>query len=364
MINIIYGILGLSLLILVHEFGHYLAARLVNVKVLTFSLGFGKKLLKFRKGETEYALSAVPLGGYVKMLGESSDEEVDEEDIPRSFSHKSPGVRIFIAFAGPFFNLLLAVVLFFLVLVSGYNVLSAKVGTVEKGYPAYEAGIREGDVIVAIEGKKIGEFQDLMQALADAPAGALKFTVLRGGRLLDLVITPKEVEAKNIFGDLIKTKRIGVSPAGDVLSKRESAWGAASRAVSQTYNLSTMTVMAFGKLIQGSISRKEIGGPLTKLQMAPKQAEQGKSSFIYFIGFISISLAILNLCPIPVLDGGYILLSLIEFVIRRKLPDNVMNGAQYVGLAIIVTLMFFALGNDLDRTWHIYDKFGKIIGGK
>ena len=132
MLNIVYGFIALSLLILVHELGHFLVARLANVKVITFSLGFGKKLLKYRKGETEYALSAVPLGGYVKLLGESPDDEVSEEEKNRSYHQKPPLVRMAIAFVGPLFNIIFAFVLFYFVFLSGYSVLSTKVGTVEK----------------------------------------------------------------------------------------------------------------------------------------------------------------------------------------------------------------------------------------
>jgi len=148
MISFLYFLIALALLILVHEFGHFLVARFFNIKILTFSIGFGKKLLRFTRGETEYAISAVPMGGYVKLLGESPDEEVSEEEKHRSFSHKPPYVRILVALAGPLFNVLLALFVFYLVSIIGYNVPSARVGQGAENPPAPAAGIRSGEIIV------------------------------------------------------------------------------------------------------------------------------------------------------------------------------------------------------------------------
>lgn len=349
MVNIIYGIIALSLLILVHEFGHYLAARLANVKVLTFSLGFGKKLFKFRKGETEYALSAIPLGGYVNLLGESSDDEVPEEEMERSYSQKPPIVRIFIAFAGPFFNLVFAFVIFHIILLSGYTVLSTKVGAVEKGYPAYSAGVKEGDVIVSIEGKQITEWSELMDVMAEAPLQPLKVTLRRDGKLIDLTIMPKEIESKNIFGEPVKRKIIGVSASNDFLTKKESLSGATTKAFYQTYNLSKLTVEGIVKLVAGSISPKQIGGPLMILQVAGKQAKEGKKNLIFFVALISINLGIVNLLPIPVLDGGHILFHVIEIVTRRKLSQKWVEAAQKVGIGVLIAIMVLAFFNDITR---------------
>ncbi len=349
MINIIYGIIALSLLILVHELGHYLAARLANVKVLAFSLGFGKKLFTFRKGETEYALSAVPLGGYVKLLGESEEDEIPEEELHRSYFNKPAPVRILIAFAGPFFNLLFAMVLFFCIMLSGYNVLSTKVGTVEKGYPAAEAGIKEGDVIIAIEGKEISEWSELMDAMAEAPSRPLKVTVKRDGTVLDLMIAPKETESKNIFGETVTRKIIGVGASNEFLTKHETLSGAMSKSAYQTYNLSKLTIAGIYKLIVGSISPKQIGGPLMILQVAGKQAKEGSKNLIYFVALISINLGVVNLLPIPILDGGHILFHLIEMVTRRKLSPKTIDVAQKVGMGILIAVMALAFWNDITR---------------
>ncbi len=360
MVNVIYGIIALSLLILVHELGHFIVARLANVKVLAFSLGFGKKLFTFKKGETEYALSLVPLGGYVKLLGESTEDEIAEEDIPRSYAHKPPWVKILIAFTGPLFNIIFAFLLFYLVFMSGYSVLSTKVGTVEKGLPAYAAGIQPGDVIVAVEGKPLQEFSDLMDAMANVGEGPLKFSVKRDGRLFDVTIKPKEMESKNIFGETIKRRIIGVGASSELVMKKETVTGAASKAFYQTYNLSKVTLIGIVKLVQGSISPKNIGGPILILQAAGKQAKEGTNNLIYFIGIISINLGVVNLLPIPILDGGHIFIHLIELVTRRKLSTKVIDIAQKVGLSILILIMVFAFYNDLDRIFS----FSRFFGGK
>lgn len=347
--SIIYGIIALSLLILVHELGHFLVARLANVKVLTFSLGFGKKLLSFKKGETEYALSLVPLGGYVKLLGESPDEEIREEDIPKSYAHKPPFIKILIAFSGPFFNLIFAALLFYIVFISGYSVLSTKVGGVEKGYPAYEAGIKEGDIIVNIEGRKINEWSDIMETMMDAQTGSLRFTVNRGGNLMNMVITPKETESKNIFGEPIKRRVIGITASSEMISKKDTLHGATTKAFYQTYNLSRITVLGIVKLVMGSISPKNVGGPLLILEVAGKQAREGVTSLIYFVAIISINLGIVNLLPIPILDGGHILFHVIEIITRRRLSQRWVDISQKIGMGILVAVMVLAFFNDIMR---------------
>ncbi len=349
MISVIYAIIALGILIFVHELGHYLVARMANVKILTFALGFGKKLFSFRKGETEYALCAVPLGGYVKLLGESPDDEIPEEELSRSYSHKPPIVRIAIAFSGPFFNILFAAFLFFVIFASGHSVLSTKVGNIEKGFPADLAGIKQGDIISSIDGQPIEEWAELMDIMAKSQIKPLKFGIKRGDEQLDISITPKEVEGKNIFGETISRKVIGVVASNQLLRRQETLSGAASKAVIQTWNLSEITVLGMWKLVKGSISPKNIGGPLLILDAAGKQAKEGKKNFVFFIAIISINLAVVNLLPIPILDGGHILFYVIEIVTRRKVPQHAQEVAQKVGLGILIAIMALAFFNDITR---------------
>jgi regulator of sigma E protease len=358
MLNVIYAAIALGILVLAHEFGHFLVARLANVKVLVFSLGFGKKLITFRRGETEYAISIFPLGGYVKMLGESGDDEIAEEDAHRSYSNKPPLVKMAIAFAGPFFNVVFDGLLVYLIFVTGYPVLLPKVGDVIKDSPAAQAGLQKGDVIEGIEGEPVSEWTDLQTTVSGSDVKPLRFSIRRDGKAFDVNITPKESEEQNIFGETVNRKMIGVGPSGETLTQRENIFAAIPKAALRTYHISELTVVGLVKLIQGSISSKNIGGPILILQTAGKTAREGKSTFLNFVAIISINLAIVNVLPIPILDGGHILFYAIELITRRKIPQNTVEIAQKVGVVILVMIMAFAFYNDIARMWGP----GKIFG--
>jgi regulator of sigma E protease len=314
---------------------------------------FGKKILKFTRGETEYAISAVPLGGYVKMLGESTEDEVSEEDASRSYSNKPPLVRLLIAFAGPFFNILFAALVFFVIFLTGYPVptTSTLIGQVMPGEPAYQAGIRQGDVITRIDGRHVDKWTELQRIVTSSELRPLKVDIDRGGRPMSVWVTPKVRDEKNLFGEIVgKVKLIGVGPASE--TRRESLTGAASKAVPDTYNMTELTVIGIWKLIKGSISAKNVGGPILIFKQAGASAKAGKSSFLFFLALISINLGVVNLLPIPILDGGHIFVSLIEFVSRRKIPTRTLEMAQKVGLGILVCIMVLATFNDVMRLFH------------
>lgn len=349
MLNVIYAAIALGLLVLVHEFGHFLVARLANVKVLVFSLGFGKKLISFRRGETEYAVSAFPLGGYVKMLGESGDDEIPEQEADRSYSNKAPLVKMAIAFAGPFFNVLFAGFLFYLIFVTGFPVLLPVVGDVIKDSPAARAGLVKGDVIQRIEGNEVREWTDLQSTVNNSEIKPLRFSVKRDGGVFHVDITPKETEDKNIFGETVNRKMIGVAPSGDTVTQRENLFAALPKAFQRTYDICELTIVGLVKLVQGSISSKNIGGPILILQTAGKTAREGKSTFLNFVAIISINLAIVNVLPIPILDGGHMLFYAIEIITRRKISQKTVEIAQKVGVVILVMIMAFAFYNDIAR---------------
>lgn len=359
-ISFIYFLIALALLILVHEFGHFLVARLFNIKIITFSIGFGKKLFRFNRGETEYAISAVPMGGYVKLLGESPDEEVSEEDKERSFSHKPPYVRILIALAGPMFNIFLALVVFYLVSIIGYNVPSARVGKVADNTPAQAAGIRAGDVITKIDDKAVGEFTDIALGMDQAKEDTVRVALERDGQTIELTVKPMPIEDKNIFGESYKRKILGIERSEEVIKRRQSPDKAVGMAFYMTYEFSRITVVGIVKIIQGTISPKNIGGPVLIFQEASKRAKKGLGDFVFFFALISINLGIINLLPIPILDGGHILFNLIEIVIRRKISPRIQEVAQTVGLVVLLLIMVFAFYNDFDRIFN----FSKYFHGK
>jgi regulator of sigma E protease len=349
MIGFIYAIIALSVLIIVHEFGHFIIARLVNVKVITFSLGFGKKLLSWKKGETEYAISAMPLGGYVKLLGESPDEEVPEEEKERSFTNKTPFQRFLIVFAGPFFNLVFALlIIYFSLIFNGYGTLPAKIDRVMEGYPAQAAGVKAGDTILAINNIKINDWHDLTREVA-FNKGAMRFLFERGGTTYETTITPVEVEEKGELGNITKRKKVGIEAPKEIIWKKENPISAIPKSIEDTYMMTHTMLRGIYHMIIGDISTKEIGGPIAILQLTGKQAKNGIWSLFMFVAFISINLGILNLLPIPVLDGGHILFNFIEIVTRRKVSEKTIDIAQKVGLTLLIMLMVFAFYNDIMR---------------
>lgn len=354
--SIVAAVVGLGVLIVFHEFGHFLLAKLSGVGVLTFSVGFGPKLWVIKKGETEYALSAFPLGGYVKMVGEDPDEEVPQSQIEKSFAHKSLLKRIAIVVAGPGFNLLLAVLLLMVVYTFyGVPVMSTQVSGVEKGSPAEKAGIVKGDHIVAIDGSEVTEWEDLSKRIKASGGKALGFQIRRGTETINVTVQPSKKENRNIFGELKDDWMIGI---GSQVSIEKGKPGlAVVRAVYQTYDYAKLTLVAFYKMIVGDVSPRNIGGPILIAQLAGQQAQEGLGSFLAFLAVLSINLGVLNLLPVPVLDGGHLLFFLVEAVIRKPVSLRYREMAQQVGICLLGLLMIYAFYNDILRF------FEKQVGG-
>jgi regulator of sigma E protease len=358
--NVIYSIaaavIGLGVLIVFHEFGHFLLAKLSGVGVLTFSVGFGPKLWVVKKGETEYALSAFPLGGYVKMVGEDPDEEVQPADLEKSFAHKSLLKRIAIVVAGPGFNLLLAVFLFMVVFTFyGVPVMSTQVSGVEKGSPAERAGIAKGDRIVAIDGEPVKEWEELSKKIKGSGGKALNLQIRRGEATKNITVQPTQKEGRNIFGERKDDWIIGIG--SQVSIEKGNPGLAVVKAVYQTYDYAKLTLMAFYKMLLGDVSPRNIGGPILIAQMAGQQAQEGLGSFLAFLAVLSINLGVLNLLPVPVLDGGHLLFFLVEAVIRKPVAVKYREVAQQVGICLLALLMVYAFYNDIVRF------FEKQVGG-
>ncbi|HET9883255.1 MAG TPA: RIP metalloprotease RseP [Candidatus Binatia bacterium] len=358
--NLLYSILaavvGLGVLIVFHEFGHFLFAKLSGVGVLTFSVGFGPKLWVKKKGETEYALSAFPLGGYVKMVGEDPEEEVKAVDLERSFAHKSLLKRTAIVAAGPGFNLLLAVFLLMVVfLFYGVPVLSNLVGAVEPDSPAAQAGIQKGDRIVAVDGQAVTAWDDLSSAIKQSGGQPLALRVQRSGEEMAMTVQPRKREVKNIFGELKEDWMIGI---GSQVSIEKGDPGlAVSKAFIQTYEYSKLTLIGLYKMITREVSPRNLGGPILIAQMAGQQAQEGIGSFLAFLAVLSINLGVLNLLPVPVLDGGHLFFFAVEAIIGRPVSLKYREKAQQVGIFLLLLLMIFAFANDIFRL------FEKPVGG-
>jgi len=347
---IIPFIVVLGVLIFFHELGHFLIAKLCNVKVLKFSLGFGPKVMGKKMGETEYIISAFPLGGYVKMLGEENDEETIPEESHRSFSKQPVVARIAIAAAGPIFNFILAFILFSgIFLISGYPIMIPEVGQVRPDSPADKSRIVKGDIIEYIDGKKINKWGDIKKFIEKSPHKDLHMEIIRGNKRISTIVSPKEEIIKNIFGEEIKSPLIGIVASGNIKELQVGPFQALVEGGKKTWELTELTVLTVVKLFQGVIPLKTLGGPIMIGQLTGDIARENLSYLLPFMAVISINLAILNLLPVPVLDGGLILLFLIEIVIRRPLSIKKREMAQKIGLFLLILLMVIVFYNDLVR---------------
>jgi regulator of sigma E protease len=340
----------LGILIAFHEFGHFLLAKVFGVLVHKFSLGFGPKLIGKKVGETEYVISAFPLGGYVKLLGESDEEEVDPEQAHRSFSGQPATHRIAIAAAGPFFNFLLAFLLFCgLYLVSGYPVMSPEVGQVRPDSPAEKAGICKGDIIEYIEGKKTAEWNDIKKFVQKSSGAPLNVGIMRGDKRFSTTVVPEMETVKNIFGEEIRSPLIGIVASGTINTVRLTPVRAIAKGAQKTWDVTALTVLTIIKLFQGVVPLKTLGGPIMIGQLTGDIARENISYLVPFMAVISVNLALLNLLPVPVLDGGMILFLLVELIIRKPISIRKREMAQKIGLFILIVLMAFVFYNDLAR---------------
>lgn len=350
-------ILVLGLLIFVHEFGHFLFAKLFGVRVLKFSLGFGPKLVGKVFGETEYVISAFPLGGFVKMFGENPDEQqMTEEDRKGSFAHKPVWQRFMVVLAGPLFNLLFSIVLFFMVFSFvgiPTSVDSTRIGKVNESSPAAAAGMQIGDVIVRIDDTATTGWIDVLEAVKNSAGEPIRVDVEREGERLSLEIVPAIDAVKNVFGEEVEKRyMIGIMKADELSYEKATLFGAMQSACRQTWMYITLTVMGFVKIIQQVVPASEIGGPILIAQIAGEQMKAGWLNLIYFISLLSVNLGILNLLPIPVLDGGHLVFLTIEGVRRKPLNERAQIVAQQVGIGLLATLMVFVFYNDIVRLFR------------
>jgi len=448
-ISLISLIVVLGVLIFVHEAGHFLVARLFGVGVEKFSLGFGPRIFGKTVGRTDYRVSAIPLGGYVKMVGEDPDMELPPEDLPVSFTHKNVYKRMLIVAAGPVSNMLLAVfifLLFFSILgiedirsvvksiekespaasagfelddrivaingrdteswydvkkaitdsqgapllftvdrngelldletvpvlrtgrdilgdeieyfdagISGLPAIEAIIGEVTKGFPAARAGLKKGDRIIGINAATVTNWDEMRKAITASGGDPMQVKVQRGSEVLQFEIVPELTVTKDRIGNKVERYLIGISTGGisipeDMrLKKRLPPGAAVIESFKQTWFVTEITLRGIVKMIDGSISRDNLGGPIMIAQMAGQQAKEGIGKLIQFIAFISINLAILNFLPIPILDGGHLMFFSIEALRGKPVSLRVREIAQQAGMFILLLLMVFVFYNDIAR---------------
>lgn len=351
--SFVYAAALFGFMIFIHELGHFLAAKMFQVRVLKFSLGFGPKVLSKKIGETEYLLSALPLGGYVKMHGEGKEDPSDPDslidDPEHSYKNKPVYQRAIIVFAGPLFNLLSAVVIFWGIYIVGVPALTAEIGEVMPNTPAQAVGLQKGDTIVAINGSEIKHWLQMTEIVQKHPNQVINLKVLRDNQTLSIPITPETKTSKNIFGEPQTVGMIGVKPSGKTFTTKYSVVEALDQAITKTIDICHLTIVGIIKLIQQVIPADNIGGPVMIFQLAEKQASVGAISFFAFAAVISINLGLLNLLPIPVLDGGHLVFLAIEAIRGKPLNEKVVEVAHRVGMALLILLMAFAMYNDIFR---------------
>jgi regulator of sigma E protease len=349
MLSILSFIVVLGILIFVHEFGHFLFAKLFGVGVEKFSLGFGPKLVGKQVGETEYLISAFPLGGYVKMVGEMDAAELSEEDRDRSFAAKPPLKRLVIVAAGPFFNLLFAYLLFIVIYAVGVPAVTSKIGEVMKDKPAARAGLKPNDVITAINGKPVTRWDDFAKDVAESKGQPVNLVVSRNGTVLSFRVTPEVMTTKNLLGESVTSPIIGVVAAHETVTEHFSPPMAFVKGSAYTWNVIKLTILSIVKLLERAIPLDTVGGPIMIAKMAGQQAEAGGVSFLAFMALLSVNLGILNLLPVPILDGGHIFFCGWELLFRRPVSLKSREIAQQIGLVLLIGLMALAFYNDIAR---------------
>jgi len=372
-INTVYYIIPfiilLGILVFVHEFGHFIIARLSGVKVSAFSIGFGKKIWsRTDKHGTEWIIATIPLGGYCQFLGDADassttslaelKEKMSENDRKASFLFQPAWKRLLIAIAGPSFNYLFAIVIFAAIFYfAGQINFPPIIGEVIKDSPAEAAMLQKNDRIISINGHKINDFSDINVEVSMAADGNVKLEVLRGGETLNIDLKLKEIEVEESDGTTSRRPMIGIKSISSYEITRENygLWRSFCEANKKTWNITTATLRGVGQMFTGKRDSKELGGII---RIAEMSGDISKSNdlldFVIFMAVLSINLGLINLFPIPALDGGHIVFCLIEMLTGREINEKAKMWMFKIGLALILALMIFATWNDIV---HLFNRW-------
>lgn len=347
--TIFWAVLVLGLLIFIHELGHHLVAKWLKIGVSTFSLGFGRRVWGFQRGETEYRVSLIPLGGYVKLVGEDpeaapADPDARKEPAERekSFYLRPVSHRFAVIAAGPLFNVVLAILLSWGLHLGGVPVPGTWVGGVFPGTPAHSADLKPGDRIVAIDGRPVRKWSELVGIVRESAGKKLTLGVERGRQSLETVIVPT---SRSATGEELGYGRIGISIGQGAYTERFGLFESLRRSLAQNYAIARLTVVTLYSMLTKTIPA-DIGGPIRISVVAAEQAQRGFRYLVMFTILLSVNLAILNLLPIPVLDGGHILFLLIEGLRGKPVSLRIREMAMQVGTVLLIGLMIFATYKD------------------
>ena len=339
MLTVLACIFVFGILVTVHEFGHFITAKLTGMKVEEFSIGFGPKIYQQQEGETLYSLRMLPLGGYNKIAG--MDPE-DPEDLERGFNSKPVASRMLVILAGSLMNFLLPVLIFFGIFLSyGMEIPenTPVLGQIVEGYPAAQSGLKEGDRILSINGQPVSQWPDIRNSLADAGTKPVPFEIERDKEKLTVTVTPvlNPETGRPFIGVVSSLKKVQLTP-----------WQAAVSSVTATKNIIKNMYASLYHMLTGK-TKAEFAGPVGVAKMAGQVAHKGFDMLLQFTAMLSLNLAIINLLPLPALDGGHFLILLIEAVTGHKLGKTAMQNIQKVGVAMILALTIFATFKDLTR---------------
>jgi regulator of sigma E protease len=347
MFSALISVFVLGWLVFVHELGHFLVARAAGVRVLRFSLGFGPKLLTFRRGHTEYTLSAIPFGGYVKMAGEQRAQLSHQ---PWEFLSRSIGTRARIIIAGPLVNYVVAVIGIWAMFMIGFPELEPVIGRLIEELPAQAAGMQIGDRVLAVDGQPVRTWEEMTARIHAAPGRALALRIERAGALQTLTVTPQAKTITDPFGRPQHVGLIGISPSGAFTSQPVGPVAAVGRAVKLHNEWVAQTFLGLWSMVAGRLSVKEsVTGPIGILVITSEAARHGVAPLLYFVSLMSLSLAIFNVFPLPILDGGHLFFLLLEKLRGNPVSVKVQERAAQVSLALLVALVLVICVNDLDR---------------
>lgn len=346
-------VIVLGVIVFVHELGHFLAAKLMGARVEVFSIGFPPKMVGFQRGETEYRVGWIPLGGYVKIAG-MVDESLESDAItgaPDEFTSKSFPAKVFIITAGVLMNFLLGFLIFSsLTFFEGRREAdpSPTVGSLSQEFPAAAAGIKVGDRILSIEDEPINSWDDLMKAVHPRPNDTLLVRWQREDQIFESSIVTRGEEVSD-SGKTVTYGFLGIGP--NILVTKVNAFQAIADGAKTTYRFIDLSLESIGKLITRKESLKAVAGPVGIMQFSGESARAGLGAFLGFIGFISVSIGLLNIMPLPVLDGGHLVYIIIETIIRRPIPIKVKLVVQQVGIALLLLLFIVVTYNDITRVF-------------
>jgi len=351
--GILTSFLILSFLVFFHELGHFLAARFFGVRVEVFSIGFGKKVFRKVIGKTEYCLSMIPLGGYVQMKGQDDSDPTKRNDDADSYNTKRPYQRIIILFAGPFANFILAFFLYLAIANIGVTRYSPIIGNIGENTPAQKIGLMTNDTILEINGATVKTWDDLSRFIKKSE-GKILITIKRDKIVKTLMTTPEIKELKTMFGEPIKKRILGISPEGSTMILKLTPAETLIFAYDETIKATTMIVTSLQKLIQGVVSVKELGGIVSIVQVTAQASEAGIVALFVLTALISVNLGVLNLLPIPALDGGHIMFNIYEMITKKAPSEKVLYIMTVGGWILLLSLMAFTIFNDIYRIFGGY----------